>query len=600
MKNSGEKKNILYVLHEDFYKAATNSIGGTQLHVQNLTASMVEIYNVFVLARSDDFLNVSIYQDTDERTLLQVPLNPSYTQEMIHDPGHEKAYEHIFSLFNIDMIHIHHTMHLTLDIYEVANRFAIPIIVSLHDFFYICPTFTMLDSDDRLCLYCDNDIKCKACLAKRLKINNGVHYMNKWRHKVAHVLQYCQWIIVPSKSAAHTLVKYYPNIKDKLKIIPHGIQPITNELNTAALERKPIIKSKKMVAVLDTCKVQSTDTLELFGYAYLTDVSGIHITSLVKVTDKNHRELLYPVSMVTRNDIPAYDSLCGIHCTVPLNKMASGPLEVQLLIWYKSQLLTTGEVRKVGFQKNNDISFRVAFLGGTGIHKGSRQAMEIVTQNPKGVGFYFIGGLNDQKLIDFSSNNSIKTGTYSQALLPLLLKAYEIDLICILSLSPETFCYTLSEAVICQLPTIVTNRGALPERVATLDCGWVVDADNAVTETVALVEQLKSKDSEYQKIVAHLETLKLRTVSEMVADYISLYATILPEGGGHKPYSLKQLQMAGQIFSQQDHGMSVKLRESKQALWDVQHSLEYRIAKKFKIPFRNQIKRLYYFLLQKK
>ena len=59
-----------------------------------------------------------------------------------------------------------------------------------------------------------------------------------------------------------------------------------------------------------------------------------------------------------------------------------------------------------------------------------------------------------------------------------MLVNYNIDLICILPVWHETFCYTLSEAVMCGIPVVVTDTGAVADRVRKYQYGWVVSVEN--------------------------------------------------------------------------------------------------------------------------
>ena len=70
-----------------------------------------------------------------------------------------------------------------------------------------------------------------------------------------------------------------------------------------------------------------------------------------------------------------------------------------------------------------------------------------------------------------NQDNLIKTGTYNKENLDNILHDCQIDLVCILPIWPETFCYTLSEAILCKIPVLVTEIGALKERMDKLRCG---------------------------------------------------------------------------------------------------------------------------------
>ncbi len=49
---------------------------------------------------------------------------------------------------NIDLVHIQHLIRHTHDLPKVANVLGLPIIFSVHDFYYICPSINLLDHNN--------------------------------------------------------------------------------------------------------------------------------------------------------------------------------------------------------------------------------------------------------------------------------------------------------------------------------------------------------------------------------------------------------------------------------------------------------------------
>ena len=50
-----------YLLHLDFQEGAFNNIGGTQIHVKELTMALRDEYNVFVAARDEEYLSDDLH-----------------------------------------------------------------------------------------------------------------------------------------------------------------------------------------------------------------------------------------------------------------------------------------------------------------------------------------------------------------------------------------------------------------------------------------------------------------------------------------------------------------------------------------------------------
>lgn len=121
----------------------------------------------------------------------------------------------------------------------------------------------------------------------------------------------------------------------------------------------------------------------------------------------------------------------------------------------------------------------VAFLGAIGVHKGYdylRGCAEYALVNNLPIKFNVIGYTkNDEEVRKFS--NIILHGKYTREELPQLLKKSGCSVAAILSVWPETFSYTFSEALEHGLKIITFNIGAPAERMPA-GCGYVVELED--------------------------------------------------------------------------------------------------------------------------
>jgi len=106
---------------------------------------------------------------------------------------------------------------------------------AVHDFHAICPSYTLLDSNEN---YCDvpKDItgKCIDCVKsiKHIEVDS-VDIVN-WRIAWYNFLNNCDEIICFSNSSKKILAKAYPTLKNETKVvvIPHKLSNIRKDLNT--------------------------------------------------------------------------------------------------------------------------------------------------------------------------------------------------------------------------------------------------------------------------------------------------------------------------------------------------------------------------------
>ncbi len=134
-------------------------------------------------------------------------------------------------------------------------------------------------------------------------------------------------------------------------------------------------------------------------------------------------------------------------------------------------------VRKVNKDKKKKQEYRVAVLGELSYIKGAEVILKLAEylkkQTIKDLKIFLFGKWKYKK---FLNNEVIKMcGAYKKENLSELMEQYDIDLIFIPSLCPETFCYTAEEAVKTGLPVAVFNIGAPAERIKDYKKGILLD-----------------------------------------------------------------------------------------------------------------------------
>src|SRR5581483_9911155 len=100
--------------------------------------------------------------------------------------------------------------------------------------------------------------------------------------------------------------------------------------------------------------------------------------------------------------------------------------------------------------------------------------VDLARQRASRVRFVLIGYLDVQHAPWQSEDGRFTVhGRYAPGDLADLLAHYRVDLVVYPSAGPETFSYTLSEAWAAGRPVLVPPIGALAERVAGTDAGWI-------------------------------------------------------------------------------------------------------------------------------
>lgn len=108
--------------------------------------------------------------------------------------------------------------------------------INVHDFFPVCPSYTLLNYQDEYCGIPDI-AHCRSCIKKHCDIYpNAKKDIDIWRSHWQHLLQRSEIIRCFSESSAQLIERAYPEIKNKIITIPHDTNYFKPELNLPSLE----------------------------------------------------------------------------------------------------------------------------------------------------------------------------------------------------------------------------------------------------------------------------------------------------------------------------------------------------------------------------
>lgn len=605
------KKNILYLVRSDFREDASDNCGGTQLHVKDLTMAFRKEYNVFVLARDNEYLNLTIY--TKEKSIFyRYYIGAKEAYPVFSNKILRELYSSILDVFCIEQIHIHHTDSLSLELFYVAEERKIPIITTLHDYYFICPNVKMLDCKNRLCIGKENQVTCEMCLKTNFQLSEQVDYLTLWRKKSKEVLQKSVQIVVPSKSAEEIISSYFPELKEKLCVIAHGSNAY-NRREKEKFEQAQVVVTHNVKTYIEEMQIRKDGSFYIRGWTYEDGQDMKKCRIWIEIVDSLQQRKRFQGQKVIRDDVVQGDRnrrYSGINFCMPIQELAKGNLKVRVLIQKeKGEVVTNGESFQIWKEERYEKKkFHIAFIGGLSEAKGAKTAYELIKNSSKEIQWFIFGNIGYSKLRELKQRNLIKTGSYEREDLNNLLRNAQIDLVCILPIWPETFCYTLSEAILCKVPVLVTKIGALTERMEQLQCGWSVAVDASYKEILEVIETIRKDEVEYHRVKKWIEKLKLRNVEEMVKDYKKLYekyrVSITEKRKEKKDFDRIKKSIlnpeAALLENNQNKFCTEQfriLREKEEQLCQIENSVTYGVAKKLasiRFPGKMRIREVFY------
>lgn len=166
-------------------------------------------------------------------------------------------------------------------------------------------------------------------------------------------------------------------------------------------------------------------------------------------------------------------------------------LPIQILPHDNSQARQTPVIARRTSQR----MLHIAVLGALGYGKGFetlRQAALQAQARQLPLCFTLLG-YGDALLPETPLTSLLVTGRYQDTALPTWLQRIQPDIVWFPAQIPETYSYTLSSALNAGLPVVVTNLGALPERVANRPWSWVMPWDSSVDQWLSFFADIRQQ-----------------------------------------------------------------------------------------------------------
>lgn len=521
------KKNILYILHLDFGDDACGNVGGTQLHVKDLTLNLKEKFNIYVLVKDGKEYRLTCYIGNEIYTYKYSNKNINI-YPIFHDLYQRKMLEDIISKFNINLIHVHHISKMSLDIYYVANERNIPVVTTIHDFYMLCPTYFLYNVNEQR--FCGGILTqcCKDCMKKQIAIYDGRNYLDKWREEMRNALELNSMIIFPSKSAQEVFCNVYP-ISNPSIIIGHGVDVEEKEENLE-FEYETLEKSNICIEELDLQKDN-----HIGGWAYWEGKDNRKVKIVVQILSEGKILQTIKANKSRRQDVDDVFNgaekylYTGFDVRVIKAAIEQKSVDVRVLLCDGNINILAKEIKEVTVDQDaieNEI--RVAFIGGISNIKGSRIAYELVSKT-NDIEWFVFGNISPtEKLYNLEKPNFHKFGAYERKNIKKMLQVYKIDLVCVFSECSETFCYTLSEALDAGIPVLAYDIGAVGERIKEGKIGKSVKLSEIPENIISEIRKSKT-DANWLEIRSNVEKFIDKGVQKMCEEYASVYENLWSE-----------------------------------------------------------------------
>lgn len=166
---------------------------------------------------------------------------------------------------------------------------------------------------------------------------------------------------------------------------------------------------------------------------------------------------------------------------------------------------------------------KILFPGHISQHKGSlliKELKELDRKQGNNLDLCFLG-----TSIPSLSNYGKDYGRYDRNKFLDYVNEIKPSFIGIFSTCPETYSHTLTEAWFSGVPVIVTDLGALKERINKTGGGWTVN-HNSSKEIYDKIIEIANDKNDYWEKIENIRKIRFKTKSEMIEEYKKIYSVI--------------------------------------------------------------------------
>ena len=127
---------------------------------------------------------------------------------------------------SIECVHIRHIGLQTVHLPRIAHQLGIPVVMSLHDFYTLCPTVRLVDELGQFCggECTDSAGPCRPSLWQPYSFPRLKHEgVLEWRKLMASMLEDCDRFVTTSETARTLITRHFPALAGRqFAVIPHG------------------------------------------------------------------------------------------------------------------------------------------------------------------------------------------------------------------------------------------------------------------------------------------------------------------------------------------------------------------------------------------
>lgn len=234
------RPRLLFVIHEGGGGAIATNL--------DLMLSLAPEWDCFVFSSDRWTMRLGNVIEGEIQTLREWPLEKAILLAHFSRLEYREAFAESLDRVNPELVHVRHVFKHTLDAPKMVAARAIPIVMSIHDYYTICPTIQLVDNNGRFCGGpCSPGHGVCPTLVKAGRIPHLKHaFVYQWRDEMDAALRCVDAFVTTSEQAREIHRVMHPAMRSaRFELIEHG----RNLTQASGLAEAPVPGGKVRILI---------------------------------------------------------------------------------------------------------------------------------------------------------------------------------------------------------------------------------------------------------------------------------------------------------------------------------------------------------------
>ena len=212
-----DKKRILFVIHK--------ATGGTPQTNKDLMSIVQKYYDCYLLTSDSKKLILYHFINNELKPIEEWNIKTKWLAEKFFIEEFRDVYYNVLTKYSIDLIHIRHLIYHSFDLPYVAKKLEIPIVLSFHDFYFVCLSYNLLDGNNNYCNgnCTESKSNCHIPMANITHVPNMKEFVPIWREEILKIFHLTSHFVTTSDIVKDIFYEAYPTMDlEKFSVIEHG------------------------------------------------------------------------------------------------------------------------------------------------------------------------------------------------------------------------------------------------------------------------------------------------------------------------------------------------------------------------------------------